>query len=359
MTGQPGATAIPAGDAATAGNRRIVLARRPSGVVQDDDFRIEEGPVPQPGPGQILVRLLYLSFDATQRNWLNDVPSYLPPVAIGEVVRAFGVGQVVAGDNPAYPVGALVQGAFGWQDYTVTDGTLSLGRVSLLPPGVPPEKALGVFSTTGFTAYFGMTDIGGVKEGDVVLVSAAAGATGSVAGQIARILGASTVIGIAGGAEKCRWVRERAGFDACIDYKAEPVRSRIHELAPKGVDLYFDNVGGAILEDAIANLALRARIVLCGNISSGYAVETPSPGPRNVSRLIERRARMEGFIVLDYAPRFGEAVGKLAGWVGSGRIVTEEDVQQGLENAAATMRRMFSGGNLGKQLLKVADPPIA
>jgi NADPH-dependent curcumin reductase CurA len=203
-----------------------------------------------------------------------------------------------------------------------------------------------------------MTDIGGVKEGDVVLVSGAAGATGSVAGQIARILGASKVIGIAGGNSKCAWVRDVAGFDACIDYKSEPVRKRIHELAPEGVDLYFDNVGGQILEDAIANVALRGRIVLCGAISGGYSLETQPHGPRNLFRLIERRARAEGFLILDYAPRFGEAVKQLAEWVMAGRIVTEEDVQVGLENAPATLRRLFEGHNLGKQLLKVADPPV-
>jgi NADPH-dependent curcumin reductase CurA len=336
-------------------NRRVVLANRPVGTVKDTDFRIEESPVPEPGPGEYLVRNLMLSFEPTQRGWLNDRQSYLPPVAIGEVMRSFGAGQVVESNNPDFPVGTLVQGALGWQDYVATEGNLPLGRVSKVPAGVPLEKALGVFSTTGLTAYFGMLDIAQVKEGDVVLVSAAAGATGSVAGQIARLLGASTIIGIAGGERKCAWVRDVAGFDACIDYRSENVRQRIGELAPKGLDVYFDNVGGHILEAALDHIAHHARIVLCGGISSGYSMEARPQGPNNLSRLIERRSRMEGFLVLDFVPRFGEAVKRLAEWVGQGRIVTEEDVQEGLENAPATLRRLFEGSNLGKQLLRIAE----
>jgi NADPH-dependent curcumin reductase CurA len=338
-------------------NRRIVLANRPKGAVQDSDFRIEEGPVPVPDAGQFLVRNLMLSFEPTQRGWLNDRQSYVPPVAIGEVMRSFGAGQVVDSNHPEFPVGTLVQGALGWQDYVATDGKLALGGISPIRPGVPLEKALGVFSTTGLTAYFGMRDVAQVKEGDVVLVSAAAGATGSVAGQIARLLGASRVIGIAGGESKCAWVRDVASFEACIDYRSEKVRQRIRELAPDGVDVYFDNVGGDILEAAIDNLALHARVALCGAISSGYGMETPPQGPRNLSRLIERRSRMEGFLVLDFAPRFGEAVKRLAEWVAQGRIATVEDVQEGLENAPATLRRLFEGGNLGKQLLRIAEAP--
>ena len=337
-------------------NRRVLLARRPAGLVEDADFSIQEGPVPHPGPGEFLVRVTWLAFDATQRNWLNDVPSYLPPVALGEVMRGFGAGEVVESNDPAHPVGMTVQGLFGWQDYIVTDGTLALGRVSPIPPGVPPQKALGVFSTTGLTAYFGMLEVAQVRAGDVVLVSSAAGATGSVAGQIARIAGASRLIGIAGGERKCDWVRHVAGFDACIDHREEVVRTRLRELAPDGIDVYFDNVGGETLEAAIDNLALHSRIALCGAISSGYDTQTPRHRLGNVFRLIERRTRMEGFLVLDFAPRFGEAVKQLAEWVGAGRIVTAEDIQHGLENAPSTLRRLFEGANFGKQLLHLDDP---
>ncbi|MBK9180400.1 MAG: NADP-dependent oxidoreductase [Acidimicrobiales bacterium] len=338
-------------------NRQLVLARRPIGAVQDDDFELRTGPVPEPGPGQFLVRVLWLSFDPTQRGWLNDVPSYVPPVQIGEVMRAGAVGQVVASHNPGFAVGDYVQGTFGWQDYVATDGTGML-PVTKVPPGVPPTAVLGVFGITGLTAYFGMLELGHPKEGDVVLVSGAAGATGSVAGQIARVKGCR-VIGTAGGPEKCAWVRDVAGFDECIDYKADDVGRRLAELAPRGIDVYFDNVGGPVLEAALANLGLRARVVLCGGISSGYTMEELPPGPRNYMQLVIRRARMEGFLVLDYAPRFAEAVAQLAAWVADGSIRTAEDVQVGLERAPATLRRLFEGKNLGKQLLKVADPPIA
>ena len=335
-------------------SRRLVLARRPTGLVEDADFRIEEGRVPNPGEGEFLVRVTWLSFEPTQRNWLNDVPSYLPPLALGEVMRAFGAGEVVESNNPDYPVGSSVQGMFGWQEHLVTNGTLGLGRVSVIRPGVPPEKALGVLSTTGLTAFFGMLDVAAVREGDVVVVSAAAGATGSVAGQIARIAGASRVIGIAGGERKCAWVRDVAGFDECVDYRSDNVRKRLRELAPDGIDVYFDNVGGGILEDAIANLALHSRIALCGAISSGYDLETPRSGPSNIFRLIERRARMEGFLVLDFAPRFREAVKQIGEWVAAGRIVTLEDIERGgLEKAPATLRRLFEGRNFGKQLLRI------
>ena len=334
-------------------NRRVVLARRPEGLVADEDFRIDEDPVRTPGPGEFLVRVTWLAFDPTQRNWLNDAPSYLPPVALGDVMRGFGAGEVVESNDPRHPVGMAVQGLFGWQDYVVTDGALELGRVSAIPTGVPPEKALGVFSTTGLTSYFGMLEVARVREGDVVLVSSAAGATGSVAGQVARIAGAARVIGIAGGERKCSWVRDVAGFDACIDHRSEDVRARLRELAPSGVDVYFDNVGGETLETAIDQLALHGRIALCGAISSGYDTSTPRHRLGNTFRLIERRGRMEGFLVLDFAPRFGEAVKNLAEWVRAGRIVTVEDVQHGLENAPATLRRLFEGRNFGKQLLRI------
>ena len=332
-------------------NRRWLLARRPEGHLKDSDFEFVREAVPAPGPGEILVKVTHLSFDPTQRGWLAG-DTYIPAVKIGEVVRAAGVGEVVASNNPNFSVGAKVQGAFGWQDYCVTDGG-GFWPVTPLHPGLTPEQSLGVFGITGLTAYFGLTDIGKPKPGDVVLVSGAAGATGSVVGQIAKALGC-TAIGIAGGKTKCDWVVETAGFDACIDYKSEPVARRIRELAPKGVNVVFENVGGAILDAALGNLAQRARVVLCGGISSYNAASADEiEGLKNYMALTVTRSRMEGFIVLDYAPRFAEGVKALAGWIAEGRIKSAEDVQTGLENAPATLRRLFEGKNFGKQLLRL------
>jgi hypothetical protein len=334
-------------------NRQWVLKRRPHGMVSPDDFALRTVPVPEPADGELLVRTLWLSFDPTQRGWIEDRPSYLPPVAIGEVMRASSVGRVVRSRHPGFAEGDLVFGLGGWQEFFTTPGAGFPG-VQKVPPGVPPSWMLGVLGVTGVTAYFGLLELGAPKPGETVLVSGAAGATGSVAGQIARIRGCRT-IGIAGGPEKCRWVVERARFDACIDYKHEDVGKRLGELCPKGLDVYFDNVGGEILEAALDHLALRARIVLCGGISS-YNDETPRPGPRNLMNLVVQRARMEGFIVLDYFGRMDEAVRQLGAWVQAGEIVHEEDVQEGFERIPATLQRLFTGQNLGKQLLRLAEP---
>ena len=341
----------------TAENRQLVLVNRPLGAVQDSDFELKMTPVPAPGPGQFLVRVLWIGFDPAQRGWLNDVASYVPPVRIGAVMRAMGVGQVVESRSPDFAVGTLVQGVLGWQDYVVTDGHGPL-MIRRVPAGVSPRAMLGVYGITGLTAYFGLLDVGRPAEDELVVVSGAAGATGSVAGQIARIMGCRT-IGIAGGPEKCAWVRDVAHFDQVIDYKNEDVAARIAELAGDGIDVYFDNVGGSILEACLEHLAMRGRVVLCGGISSGYTAEGPPSGPHNYLRLVTRSARMEGFLVLDYLSRFAEGVTELRRWVESGAIVVAEDIQVGLENAPATLRRLFEGQNLGKQLLKVADPPVA
>lgn len=332
-------------------NRRWLLAQRPSGNLKDSDFELSEERLPAPGPGEFVVKVTHLSFDPTQRGWLQQ-DSYLPAVKIGEVVRAGGAGEVVASNNPKFPVGTKVQGAFGWQDYAVTDGG-GFWPVAALHPGITPEQALGVFGTTGLTAYFGLTDLGQPKAGDVVLISGAAGATGSVAGQVAKALGC-TAIGIAGGKAKCDWVVETAGFDACIDYKSEPVAKRIRQLAPKGVNIVFENVGGEILDAALANLAQRARVILCGGISSYNAASADEiVGLKNYMQLTVTRSRMEGFIVLDYAPRFAEGVQALAKWMVEGKLKAIEDVQQGFENIPSTLRRLFEGKNFGKQLLRL------
>jgi NADPH-dependent curcumin reductase CurA len=329
-------------------NRQWLLAARPKGMVKESDFRFHEAPLPKPGDGDVLVRVRYVSFDPAMRGWMEDRQSYIPPVGIGDVMRAGAVGEVVESRHPDFEPGEWVQGLFGWQDYAVLPGAL-LGRGAKLAEGTPPTWPLGVLGITGLTAYFGMLDLGQPKAGETVVVSGAAGATGSVAGQIAKIQGAR-VVGIAGGVEKCGWLVKQAHYDAAIDYKGEDVATRLAALCPKGVDVYFDNVGGEILDAVLGRLAQRARVVLCGGIS-GYNEEAPPPGPRNLMNLVIQRARMEGFIVIDYLPRFGEGVAALAKWVQEGRIVHQEDVQKGLENAPRTFLRLFRGQNRGKQLL--------
>lgn len=333
-------------------HRQWLLARRPVGMVSEADFELREAPVPEPGPGEFLVRNLYLSFDPAMRGWMEDRPSYIPPVQIGEVMRCGAVGQVVASRSDAFPVGSFVQGLFGWQEYAV--GGSGLARATPVPEGTPLTWPLGVLGITGLTAYFGLLDLGRPQEGETVVVSGAAGATGSVAAQIAKLQGCR-VVGIAGGPDKCAWLEQEAGLDASIDYKSQDVGARLGELCPDGIHVYFDNVGGAILDAALARLALRARVVLCGGIS-GYNEKEPPPGPRNLMNLVIQRARMEGFIVLDYAERFAEASAQLAEWVRAGRIAHREDVQEGIENAPRTFLRLFEGKNTGKQLLKVGEP---
>ncbi len=336
-------------------NRQWRLARRPVGMVSESDFEYREEPLPRIGAGQALVRNLYVSFDPAMRGWMEDRKSYLPPVGIGEVMRAGCVAQVVESQAPGLATGDFVQGLFGWQEWAVAGS--GLGQATKLPPGTPLTWPLGVLGITGLTAYFGLLDLGKPSPGETVLVSGAAGATGSVAAQIAKQVVGCRVVGIAGGREKCAWLTGELGLDAAIDYKQGDVTRRIGELCPDGVHVYFDNVGGEILDAALGHIALRARVVLCGGIS-GYNEKEPLPGPRNLMNLVIRRGRMEGFIVIDYAARFAEAVRELSGWVASGKITHKEDVQQGIENAPRTFLRLFRGENTGKQLLKLADPPI-
>ncbi len=336
-------------------NRQWVLARRPHGMIEPSLWELRESEIPKLADGQALVRVLYLSFDPTQRGWLEDRPSYIPPVGLGEVMRAGAVGQVVESRSSDLRPGEIVQGTFGWQDYAIAQSG-GFMAVSKVPKGSPPTWPLGVLGITGLTAYFGLLDLGKPKAGETVVVSGAAGATGSVAGQIAKIHGCRT-IGIAGGPEKCRWLTEKAHFDAAIDYKSEKVVARLAELCPRGIDVYFENVGGEILDAALANLAMKARVVLCGGISAYNEVQPP-PGPRNLMALILKRARMEGFIVIDYAQRFPEGAAKLLEWVQAGKIAHAEDIQVGLENAPKTLLRLFQGRNLGKQLLEVAKPTL-
>jgi NADPH-dependent curcumin reductase CurA len=328
-------------------NRRMVLAERPSGMVDESTVRLEEVDVPQPGDGEMLARVRYVSIDPTIRTWMDDAPGYLPPIQIDEVVRSGGVAEVVQSNSERFEPGQLLFGMTGWQDYVVgADG------YQALPPGVPPTLALSLLGITGMTAYFGMTDVGRVKEGDVVVVSGAAGATGSTAGQIAKILGAKKVIGIAGGPQKCGYIADELGFDETIDYKSDDVSARLREAAPDGIDLYFDNVGGEILDACLARLALRGRIVLCGAIS-GYNDRGAAKGPANYANLIIKRGRMEGFLILDYFDRLAEGQKVLAGWLGEGKIKSSEHVVEGLENAPDALNLLFTGGNTGKVIVKI------
>ena len=337
-------------------NRQWLLAARPRGMVKASDFEYHEAPVPELDDGQFLVRNCYIAFEPAMRGWMDDRPSYIPPIQLGEVMRAVTTGQVAASRHPDYQPGDYVQGGFGWQDYAVTTGKGGLMPASKIPPGTSLTAPLGVLGITGLTAYFGVLDIGQPKAGETCVVSGAAGATGSIAGQIARIKGCR-VVGIAGGPDKCTWLTETARFDAAIDYKSEDVAGRLRELCPDGIHLFFDNVGGQILDAALAQIAMKARIVLCGGISR-YNDEALQPGPRNYFNLILQRARMEGFILVDYYPRFAEAVQELRTWIDSRQLVHQEDIQTGFANAPRTFLRLFEGKNLGKQLLKIADPPL-
>jgi NADPH-dependent curcumin reductase len=332
------------------GNRQITLARRPVGLPGPECWSLQEAEVPEPGPGQALVRVKLVGVEPAMRGWINEGDSYVPAVRIGEVMRALGVGEVVASNTEALPVGTLVSGMTGWQDYVLAEARGPFG-MRPLPPGAAPADALGVFGTTGLTAYFGLLDLGRPEPGQTVLVSGAAGATGSVAGQIARILGCR-VVGTAGGPEKCEWVRS-LGFDECVDYKAGDLRGQLRAACPDGVDVYFDNVGGEVLEAALDLINERARVVLCGGISTYNATEPP-PGPRNYMNLVIKRARMEGFIVIDYAARFGEAAQQLGRWMADGELQSRSTVVDGLERAPEALNMLFTGGNTGKLVVQVS-----
>ena len=327
-----------------------MLAERPSGLVDESTVRLESEAVPDLADGEALVRVRYLSIDPTIRTWMDDVPSYLPPIQIGEVVRSGGVGEVIDSRSEAYAPGQLLFGMTGWQDYVVVDA--GERAMQVLPDGVPPGIAIGILGVTGMTAYFGITDVGQVKAGDVVVVSGAAGATGSAAGQIAKIKGAKKVVGIAGGAEKCAFIVDELGFDDAIDYKNDAVAGRLRETCPDGIDLYFDNVGGSILNDCLGQLALRGRVVLCGAIST-YNSDGPPPGPSNYLTLLVNRGRMEGFIILDYLDRFPAAQMEVAGWIAEGKIKSSEHIVEGLEHAPDALNLLFTGGNTGKVIVEL------
>lgn len=334
-------------------NQQVVLAQRPSGLVDATTTSLVTTERPTCGEGEALIKVAMLSIDPTIRTWMNDAPGYLPPIEIGAVVRGSGTGVVVESRSERYQVGDVVFGMTGWQEWVLATKENSF---SVVPTGMGLDLAtvMNVLGVTGVTAYFGLLEVGQLKTGDVVVVSGAAGATGSVVGQIAKARGASLVIGIAGGAEKCAEVVERYGFDRCLDYREANLARRLHEAAPEGVDLYFDNVGGNVLDATLANLAMHGRVVLCGAISQ-YNEMGERAGLRNSAMLIMRRGRMEGFIILDFAHRFMEAQLELAGMVHAGTLRHQEHLVQGLEHAPEALNLLFSGGNHGKALVVVDE----
>ena len=335
-------------------NRQWLIAKRPQGLIKESDFRWNETTVPALKDGQVLVRNLAFSFDPTQRGWMS-MDTYMPAIPIGETMKAGTVGQVIESKRPGFSKGDLVQGLFGWEDYTISGGEGLMG-LQKLPAGTDPLLALSLLGTTGLTAYFGTLEVGQVKAGDTFLVSGAAGATGSVAGMIAKIKGCR-VIGIAGGREKCEWLVKEAGFDGAIDYKNENIGEAITRHCPKGVDVYFDNVGGEILDLTLARLARGARVVLCGAISQyNEAKGVAAHPPKNYFNLIFFGARMEGFLVFHFAKRYPEAIAQMSKWYAEGKLKNKIDLQHGLENAPKTIIRLFTGANFGKQLLKLGDP---
>lgn len=331
-------------------NKQYKLAARPVGVPKNSDWEFTSSDIPAAGDGGVVVKVHYVSLDPAMRGWMNDAKSYIPPVGLGEVMRAGTVGEVVESNNPAFSVGDCVTGYHGVQQYGVSDGK---DLVKVDPKMAPLESYLGGLGMPGLTAYFGLTDVGAVKEGDTVLVSGAAGAVGSLVGQIAKIKGARAV-GIAGGADKCRYVVEELGFDACVDYKSDSFLSDMKEPLKSGVDVYFDNVGGEILDIALARLNRHARVVICGAISQ-YNNTTPVQGPVNYLNLLVQHARMEGFVVFDYAKQYPEGIRQLATWYGEGKLKFKEHVDTGIENFPTTFLKLFSGENFGKLVLKVIE----
>jgi len=329
-------------------NRQYRLAARPVGLPKRSDWSYVEEPARAPDDGEVLVAVEYLSLDPAMRGWMNDGKSYIPPVAIGAVMRALGVGKIVESKSDHFASGDYVSGGFGIQAYA----TVPAKDCTKIDPSIAPLTVyLNVLGMTGMTAYFGLLDVGEPKSGDTVVVSGAAGAVGATVGQIAKIQGCR-VVGIAGGPQKCAYVVEELGFDACIDYKAANLAKSLREFCPNGIDVYFDNVGGDILEACLAQINLHARIVICGAISQ-YNATTPPKGPANYLSLLVNRAKMQGMIVFDYADRYGLAAREMAGWMAEGKLKSREDVVEGLETFPETLLKLFSGENHGKLVLKV------
>jgi NADPH-dependent curcumin reductase CurA len=333
-------------------NRRYLLRNRPTGRIAADTFELVEEPVPQIGEGEALVRTQWISLDPTNRAWINETPTYLPPVGIGEVMRAVGLGRVVSSKNDGYREGQLVVGMTGWQEWTVASDSMPLQPLPEVP-GVSPSAHLGVLGATGLTAWVGLRDIGRPQPGETVIVSAAAGAVGSVAVQLAKVAGAR-VVGVAGGAEKCALLTDRLGIDAAVDHRAADWHDQLVAATPDGIDVDFENVGGQIMEAVFARLNLRARVALCGLIS-GYNAEAPPPGPRSFPNLLVRRATLQGFIVLDHLHRMPEAATEIGSLIRDGKLTPLETVVDGFEQLPSAINMLFDGANTGKLVVRVAD----
>lgn len=339
----------------TTKNRQIVLASRPSGAPTEDNFRLEETAVPTPEAGHVLLRTVYLSLDPYMRGRMSDAASYAAPVAIGEVMVGGAVSRVEASENPDFAVGDLVVGYTGWQDYALSDGT---GLVKIDPALPQPSLTLGVLGMPGFTAYMGLLDIGQPKAGETVVVAAASGAVGSAVGQIARIKGCR-VVGIAGGADKCRFVVDELGFDACVDHREDHLKERLGAACPDGIDVYFENVGGPVFDAVLPLLNSKARVPVCGLIANYNMTDLPQ-GPDRTALLMRailvKRIRMQGFIIFDdYAHRYNEFAADMVPWVQSGKIKFREDIVDGLENAPQAFMGLLQGKNFGKLVIRVAD----
>jgi len=333
-----------------AANRQWILKNRPVGGIKPGDLELVETPKPKPGKGQFLARTLYLSLDPTNRIWMSDMEQYMPPVQIGEVMRGGTLAVVEESNHSDFRPGDIVSGIGGWQDYALAEGGQKL------PKGpVPLTAYMSVLGMTGATAYFGLLDVGKPKSGETVVVSAAAGAVGSIVGQIAKLKGCRAV-GIAGSDEKCRHVVRDLGFDACINYKKENVVEALARECPNGIDVDFENVGGEILDAVLAHINRQGRIVLCGLIS-GYNATKPVPGPYRFANILMKRARVEGFIILDYFPRLGEFVADMSKWLAEGTVKYDVHVVKGLENAVDALGLLFTGGNTGKLLVQVSEEP--
>ena len=331
-------------------NKQVILRKRPVGFPEPETWSLEESKVPELQEDQILVEQYYISMDPAMRGWLNNAKSYLPPVQIGDVMRAGSVGKIIDSRHRSYEAGDYVYGTGGVQQYVVAEGR---GWHKVDPQLVPLPVYTSTLGMTGLTAYFGILDIGAIKTGETVLISGAAGAVGSIAGQIAKIKGCR-VVGIAGGPKKCEYVTSELGFDAAIDYKNENIYQSLNHHCPKGIDVYFDNVGGDILDAALARIRRYGRIVLCGAISQ-YNTTQAIQGPSNYLSLLINRGRMEGFIILDYVDRFGHGMMEMAQWMRQGRLKSKEHVVKGIDQFYDAFKRLFSGEKLGKLVLQVND----
>jgi len=329
----------------------VLLAQRPKGAPTDEDFKVVESPMPAPGPGQVLVQNLYLSLDPYMRGRMNDAKSYIPPIEIGAVMGGGTVGRVIQSDVPELPVGTIVEGLLGWQEFA----TAKPKALRVVDPGLAPiSTALGVLGMPGLTAYFGLLDLGKPVPGDTVVVSAASGAVGSLVGQLAKRMGCRTV-GVVGTDEKAHYIVNTLGYDAAINYRtAESLRHAIREAAPDGVNVYFDNVGGPVTDAVFLNLAQRARVVLCGQISL-YNASKQEVGPRNLTQILMTRSKIEGFIVFDYLEQYPKGLSDLSTWLANGEITYKEDVVTGLENAPRAFMGLLEGKNFGKLVIKIAE----